>query len=368
MNYLFYFGHPAQYLFLRAAIKRLQENNQNRIVLTIKSKDVLEDLLIGDGFSYINLQKEERAKNKISIAVSLLLRLKRIIKIAYQTKASLLIGTDATIAIAGFLLNKTRITIIEDDYAVVKNLARIAYPFTNYILCPDVCDVGKWDKKKIGYAGFMKLAYLHPEQFQADKTIIELYQLKTPYVLIRLSKLGAHHDFGINGINDEFIEVIINKLESKGINIVISTERKVSEKWSPYLLNINPSHIHSLLNESHFLISDSQSMSVEAAMLGVPSIRVSDFANRISVLNVLEFNYELTYSAKPIEKDKILEILEKIINTENTKTVYLERRNKMLNEKINVTNFIVWLLEKPEIRLDLVKKEPNLQQTFISCK
>ena len=62
-----------------------------------------------------------------------------------------MIGTDSSIAIVGKLLHVHRITITEDDYEVIKLLGDLTYPFTETILCPNICKVGKWDSKKIGY-------------------------------------------------------------------------------------------------------------------------------------------------------------------------------------------------------------------------
>ncbi len=57
--------------------------------------------------------------------------------------------------------------------------------------------------------------------------------------------------------------------------------------------------MHHVLSFASLLICDSQSMSVEAAMLGVPSLRYSSFSGRISVLEELEHQYGLTYGINP---------------------------------------------------------------------
>ncbi len=53
--------------------KRL-ELNRHKIKILIKPKDVLENLLIQDGFRNINILPQERGKTKLSIAFSLLKR------------------------------------------------------------------------------------------------------------------------------------------------------------------------------------------------------------------------------------------------------------------------------------------------------
>jgi predicted glycosyltransferase len=167
MKILIYFGHPAQYLFLRESVRRLSKRG-HKVTLLIKTKDVLETLIKKDGFDYINILQQERGSAKISIALSLLKRNLKILPIVLKTKPDLLISGDPSIAQLGRLLNIRRITITEDDYAVIKTLSKLANPFTETILCPVVCDVGKWGRKKIGYHGYMKLGYLHPNVFKPN--------------------------------------------------------------------------------------------------------------------------------------------------------------------------------------------------------
>jgi uncharacterized protein len=71
--------------------------------------------------------------------------------------------------------------------------------------------------------------------------------------------------------------------------------------------------MHHVLANASLLISDSQSMSVEAAMLGVPSLRFSSFAGKISVLEELEHKYKLTFGIDPSSPNKLLFKIEDII-------------------------------------------------------
>lgn len=363
MKILFYFGHPAQYLFLRDTIYNLIYSGF-QIKILIKSKDVLEDLLIADGLEYINILTQERGKSKIAIFLSLFKRITLLIPIVRKFKPQLMISSDASIAIVGKLLNINRITIIEDDYAVIKSLGDLTYPFTQTILCPTVCSVGRWEAKKIGYSGYMKLAYLHPNVFKPDDAIIDKYFLPPEYAIIRLAKLTAHHDFGIKGISNDFLDRIISTLEEKGINVLISSEAALLDKYKQYRLIIKPSEIHHVLFYSKLLICDSQSMSVEAAMLGVPSIRFSSFAGRISVLEELENKYNLTFGIKPEETERLFHTLENVLSKENFNDEYKKRRTHMLNDKIDVSSFLKWFIcEYPE-SVKIMKENPNYQYKF----
>ena len=92
-------------------------------------------------------------------------------------------------------------------------------------------------------------------------------------------------------------------------------------------------------------IGDSQTMTSEAAVLGVPSLRCNSFAGRISYINEQEFKYGLTFGFHPNNFDKMLDKLNKLLLTNNLRAEFKRKRNLMLDEKINVTSFWLWLIE-----------------------
>lgn len=364
MRILFFFSHPAQYLFLRETIRRLAQSDKYQLIILIKTKDVLETLIRQDGLSYINILPNYRGDTTFSILASLLKRMVAIIPIVIRNKPDLLIGTDATIALIGKVFGISRITILEDDYEVIRKLATITYPFTETILCPDVCQVGPWVDKKIGYQGYMKLGYLSPSVFVPNRQIRAIYQLGNRFALIRLSQLKAHHDMGVRGISVELIAKMVALLESKGIEVQISSEGELDKRFTQYELKIDPADMHHVLSQATLLVSDSQSMSVEAAMLGVPSIRYSDFASKISVLEELERTYNLTVGIRPGNDAQVLAQLLEWVNLPNTKEVFEARRQRMLDDKIDVTAFLVWFVEKYPSSRAVMKAAPDYQTRF----
>jgi len=358
MKVLFYFGHPAQYLFLRQTIKRLKDSGNHSAIIVIKTKDVLEDLIKNDGLDYINILPEVRRKSKFSIIISLLKRNIRLIPIVLKAKPDLMIGTDASVAHVGKLLGIKRITITEDDYDVISSLADLTYPFTDVILCPTVCDVGRWNAKKVGYPGYMKLGYLHPNLFAADSSILKKYGIAGKFVLIRLAKLTAHHDFGIKGISHADLDKFISILSENGFMVFISSEAGIPDRFQPFLLRIDPSDMHHVLAGASILISDSQSMSVEAAVLGVPSLRLSDFSGKISVLEELEHKFSLTFGIKPAEEERIIARLNELISMPGLKEEFQKRRKVMLSEKIDVSAFLFWFIENYPQSITTLNQQP----------
>ena len=115
----------------------------------------------------------------------------------------------------------------------------MVYPYSSCILTPVVCNNGKWEKKSIKYNSYHELAYLHPNHFSPDKQIVEKYfSVEKPYFIIRFAKLNAHHDNGIQGINAEIAQRIIDILKPYG-DIYITSERELEPQFEQYRMMIN---------------------------------------------------------------------------------------------------------------------------------
>ena len=361
MNILFFVSHPAQFHFFKHTISDLKEKGNN-VFLLVKTKDILTNLLDELGWEYINILPKERKKGKISIILSLFERIYKIYRFSKKNKIDLFIGTDASIAQVGRLINKPCITTLEDDYDVIKKLADLTYPFTSTIFTPKVCKVGKWDNKKIGYDGYMKLAYLHPNRFKPDISKIKV-NLDKPFYIIRLSGLAAHHDTGIKGISKNLLLRIIEVLEQKG-TVFISSENKLDAHLAKYQLKIPSNDMHDYLNFADLIICDSQSMAVEAAILGTPNVRISSFKGKISVLEELEDSYGLTIGILPEEEDRILKNISQIIENSDYKKEQQIKRKKLLEDKIDVTAMLIWLIENYSDADRILNSNRSFQDQF----
>jgi len=205
----------------------------------------------------------------------------------------------------------------------------------------------------------MKLAYLHPNYFAFDNN------KSRNRALIRLSSLSAFHDTGIKGFDKFTVKRLIEKLSGR-FEVVISSEGVLDREFDEHALHISPAEMHRVLSESALLISDSQSMTMEAAMLGIPSIRYSDFAGRIGVLEELEQRYSLTYGIRPGNPTGLFQKLDDLINMPDLFDQFQMRRRRMLADKIDVTAFMVWLIENYPESVRVMKENPEYQYRFRS--
>ncbi len=363
MKLLFHLGHPAHFHLFRNVIGNLKAKG-HEIFILIKKKDILEALLEEEGIPYHNLLPGGRKDTKAGIALGQLKQDVRMLAFVRKHKPDLLVGTSVTISHVGRLTATPSVNINEDDANVVPFYSKLAYPFSDVILSPEVCNNSRWEHKSIHYAGYHELAYLHPNHFQPDREVVEKYlATNRPYYILRFAKLGAHHDKGIRGISDELAIRLTDLLKAHG-RIMITSERELIPELEQYRIPVNPIDMHHIMAFAQLYIGDSQTMAAEAGVLGTPFIRFNDFVGRIGYLNELENKYKLGVGIRSHETEKLLQTVEEMVQDEELKNVYKFRRLQMLEDKIDVAQFLTWFIENYPESTETMKNNPDYQFEF----
>lgn len=364
MNILIELGHPAHFHLYKNVINNLKGEGHNIFVL-IKTKDILQDLLDKSGIPYCNILPEGSDKtSKWSLAKGILIRDWRILFFALKNKIDLLTGSTPHVAHIGWLLNKYSIITGEDDDVVIPAFGRLVHPFAKEYLSPVVCNNGKFDSRSVKYESYHELAYLHPNHFTPEKSIVERYfSADLPYFILRFSELKAYHDNNISGINTRIAQDIINILKPHG-DIYITSERELEPQFEQYRININPLDMHHVMAFAQIYIGDSQTMAAESGVLGVPFIRFNDFVGRIGYLNELENVYQLGYGIKTNQVDKLYLTIRELITMNDRSAIFAERRAKMLSEKIDYSKFLTWFIGHYPESARIMKENPEYQLKF----
>jgi len=342
MRVLFQLGHPAHFHLFKNTIADLQRDGHETFIL-IREKDILEDLLKESGMPYINILPSGKKS-----VFTLMLRLWRVFWFTFTHRVDVLVGSTPEVAQVAWLLRRRSVVMAEDDASIVPQFIKVVKPFVDNYLSPVSCNNGVLERATTHYEGFHKLAYLHPNRFSPDSAVVDKYfDHSNPYFLLRFAQLNAYHDVSANahGINDKIAVKLIEILSPHG-KVFITSERELSPELECYRLNINPLDIHHLMAFATLYIGDSQSMAVEAAMLGTPSIRFNDFAGKIGVLEELEKKYQLTIGIPSSDPERLYNTVKEMINTDNLREVYQARRQQMLEDKIDVATFFTDFIER----------------------
>lgn len=277
-----------------------------------------------------------------------MLRLWRVFWFTLTHRVDVLVGSTPEVAQVAWLLRRRSVVMAEDDASIVPQFIKVVKPFVDNYLSPVSCNNGVLERATTHYEGFHKLAYLHPNRFSPDPAVVDRYfDHSKPYFLLRFAQLNAYHDVSANahGINDKIAVKLIEILSPHG-KVFITSERKLSPELECYRININPLDIHHLMAFATLYIGDSQSMAVEAAMLGTPSIRFNDFAGKIGVLEELEKKYQLTIGIPSSDPERLYNTVKEMIDTDNLREVYQARRQQMLEDKIDVATFFTDFIER----------------------
>lgn len=362
MKVLFCLNHPAHYHLCKNAIANLKRDGHEVYILA-RPKDVLLDLLKNEQYEVNPVKKGKNIREKLMLQRS---ANQFVVDYAKKLQPDFVTGTGGFYNIS-HKLGIPSYLLAEDDVTI--NWVLLVDSFFSYakytgVLSPISCNNAMWEKKTVHYAGFHKLAYLHPNRFTPDKAVVEKYfSPNKPYFILRLAQLNAYHDINASGINAEIAQHIIDLLEPHG-DVYITAERELEPQFEKYRLHIDPLDIHHLMAYATLYLGDSQSMAVEAAMLGTPSIRFNDFVGKIGVLNELDNKYGLSYGIKSNNPEKLYKTINELLSLPNLQEEFQQRRQKMLADKIDVTAFFTWFIENYPESKRIMKENPDYQYRF----
>lgn len=362
MRILIDIGHPAHvHLFKNFAHE--MSNKGHKILFTCREKEFEIELLKQNGFEYVSFGK--KYKSTFGKIWGMLKFDLQEWKTCLKFKPDILLSHGSIYAAhTSWLIKKPHISF-EDTFNFEQ--IRLYKPFTETILTSDYDNPLKSDCKVMQYSGYHELAYLHPNRFIPDKSILKDLGVSESekYVIIRFVSWNASHDRGHKGISFENKLKAIEEFE-KYAKVFISDEGVLPIELKKYQIKIAPHKMHDAVAFASLLFGESSTMSEEAAMLGVPSIYLHN--GTILYIEELEKRYELVYSysescdnqKKAISKGKELLQMDKDVLSE----VWNRRKQMMLRYKIDVTLFLVWFIENYPQSKQIMQENPDYQYNF----
>ena len=337
MKVLFDIGHPAHVHFFKNTIRILLDQGHDISVVT-KDKEITIDLLKKYGINHITLGKP--GKGLWGKAKALFFFDWKLYKIARAFKPDLSIGVGSPyLGHVSKLIRKPYISFWDTENA--KLAIWLTYSFTD-IICTPSCFLNNLGNKQVKYTGYKEIAYLHPNYFSPNPNVLKEHGLRPEekFIIVRFVSWGASHDVGQHGIKDKIR--FVKSLENFG-RVIISSEGDLPPELKSYLMKISPEKLHDLLSYATLYAGEGATMASEAAVLGTPSIFMSSLAGNFGNLIDLEETYDLLYSFTDTDAalDKAIEILK----DKTSKEKWILKRERLLKDKIDVTAFMVWLIE-----------------------
>lgn len=359
MNILIDIGHPAHVHLLKNVAAELKKRGHN-LFFTVRDIPVAKRLMERYGMAYIDLgSKKDSFLGKIT---TVLKQDMKILAIALKHHIDIGLSSGVVVPHVSKVTKMKSFTFDDDDDSVEPLVVKYAHPFSDVVLSPSA--LKRKTHNAIYYDGTHELAYLHPNRFTPDPKVLERGGIKEGerFFIMRFVALKGHHDVGQAGLSMEQKKRLIELLKRYG-RVIITSEREVEPDFEQYRLPVPPEDIHSLMYYASMYVGDSQTMTSEAALLGVPALKCNTFAGRLSVANMLE-KYGLCFSWQPDCFDEMYDKVRELLEIPNLKDEWNRRRMAYLNDVIDPTAFFVWFIENyPESRR-IMKENPDYQLRF----
>ena len=332
MRVLVDISHPSQVHFFKNLILRFRKN-KDKVIVTARGKDVTIDLLKNLNLKYICLSSQ--TGGIFSMAWELIQRYVLMWRIVRRFRPDILIAeTGVTIGLVGTLLRIPR--IVEEDTEHAKLQRMLGLPFVTIIMT-GLGYLGNHGNRERKFKGVWVQSYLNPEYFTPDVSVLTDagIEIDKPYIVMRMVSWSAAHDKGLHGYSENQYLDIIEKLSKYG-RVIISSEGALPLSMTKYRNPVAPEKVHHLLAFAKLYIGEGATMAAEAAVLGTPAI----FTNPLPLgyLQAMEKDYQLVYNCDNF--DLGFEIAEKLLNTDNLKHLWQQRRKKLLDESEDINEFM----------------------------
>jgi uncharacterized protein len=365
MKILFFLIHPAKFHQCRITINYLIAKG-HKVEIIILGRDILEELVINEGWDYKIIFPRGRKWKGVNVLISAGLlffpTIYKLYKLSKSKKYDLFL-TDDLLSYVGIIRSIPTIYFTDDDFSAVPQALLYLLPAT-HVFAPNICYLGKFEKKVIGYYGYKSLAHLHPNNFKPDRT--KLHKSLSdgkPYFFIRTVMANSKHDNGKSGIDDNLLRKIISRFEKEG-KVILNSERPLPQDLLKYQLNYKKNDIAHYLYFAKLVIGDSTTMSAEAAVLGTPSIEIDDWFSDFQQYQELNGKYRLMQGFDLDDEVGVLNLLDEYLAIENLDSEFQNRRQKMLEDKIDVSAFLIWIIEFYPNSINEYKKNHDIQLKF----
>lgn len=354
MKILIDIGHPGHVHLFKNFAKVMQAKGHD-FLFTCRQKEFEIELLKAEGFRFKSFGK------KFNTTLGKVFGLLKFGMMEFinglKFKPDLLMSHGSPYAAqASVFLRKPHISLEDTGNMEQVNLY---LPFTDCVLTSNAFH-RELGKKQIRYAGYHELAYLHPNSFKPNTEIFKSLKIDPSerFILLRFVSWNASHDVNQSGLKLKEKREIIRFLE-KTHKVFISAEGDLPEQFEKYRIKILPEEMHDVLAFADMFIGEGATMASECAVLGTPAL----YINSIMAGTIDEqVDYGLLFNYK--NGNQVLEKIKELLADTEIKGTFQKRRERLLNDKIDVTAFMVWFVENYPKSKKVMFDNPEFQYTF----
>lgn len=334
MRYLIDLQHPAHLHFFRNVAATLK-NEGHEVLFTGRDKDILLTLAGEYGLEIQVLSKAR--KDLIYMVLEVLQHQFALMRIIRSFKPDAMLAIAGTfIGVPGFLTRTPTYVFYDTEHATISNL--LAYPFATCVYVPACYRKSiRWRHER--YNGYHELAYLHPNVFTPDPSVLEEAGVEQGQIfsIVRFVSWEAAHDRGLKGMTQENKIRAVTALADFGPVFVVS-EGKMPVELESYRCRLPVSRMHHLMAHAALIFGESATMASEAAVLGVPAIYIDPVGRGYTDEEEKAYGliWNFTYHQQLQAIKKAVEII-----SQSRRDLWQERGKKILQDKIDVHGFLL---------------------------
>jgi hypothetical protein len=348
-------NHPAQVHCFKNFVREMKDRGHD-VLITATEKDVSLKLLDRYGFSYVNLGSY--GKNLLQKLVNIPVIDARMYNAVKGFRPDIFIGLGSIRAShVSYLMHKQCISIEDTECSYQQIILYL--PFVNTV-CTTSHFKRDLGKKQVRLNAYKELAYLHPNYFKPDPSVLGMLGLSPGerFIILRFVSWGASHDVGQHGIGDK--AGLVKELEKYG-RVLISSEGPLEKGLEKYQVKIPIEKFHDLLYYATIYVGEGGTTASECALLGTHAIHVSTTAKHCGVFEDLH-SYGLLWTSEDAHES--LELAKNLLENENLWGEGKSKLKKLLSEKIDLTRFMEWFIESYPESFQKLKADPGLQYQF----
>lgn len=352
-------GHPAHVHYFKNTIEKIEAAGHFVFVIARK-KEITFDLL-----KAYNIKFKSRGKGENDLIGKFFYLFSgafQVWRFAYKHKIDLYLSFASPYnALASIFYRKPNISFDDTEHNLFNH--RIYVPLSSAVLTPVdfKCNFGN---KHIRFDSTMDASYLHPKYFIPKKVSFnhrsQTHKNPKKKIILRLVSWNASHDTNEEGINIRNVYHLIETLADFA-EIYISSEKTLPLDLDKYSIRIRPEEMHYYMSEADLFIGESGSMATESAFLGTHSIVLNSAAHNFGVFQRLA-KFETFYIAKDF--DDLINTAVLFLKRDTLKADGKRISKEIINEGINLTDFMFWFIENYPKSLKIMKENPDYQYRF----
>jgi len=332
MNIFVNISHPAHMHFFKNAITTLSQRG-HRVLIGARIKEFTLQLLNEARFEYTTLTK--KGAGPLGLIKELIEQQIKISEIIRKTPVNLMLQISGIFnAPVGKCYGVPTLAFSDTENDKLAN--RISFSLSRHVISP-TCFIhshGRSWPNQIHYPGYHELAYLSPKYAP---------QIKRPQnrFLLRFVGWGAGHDIGEKSLSSESKIELVRILSRFG-SVHISSEAPLPEALEHLAFKMHPTEIHDFMATCKLIVGESATMASESACMGIPAIFISNTGRGYTTEQ--DSRYDLVRHYRLDQWEDILQRVEEWAKGDLYEE-WQEKRWKMLSDKIDVTSWLVDLVE-----------------------